>query len=136
MVSQEIIARLLTISCLTGFAGDAALQYLSTFMGGETGWGLKEYFRQHGKAESLFIAGGMMTLFYIIYFVILGLPLNWYCLAIYGVVLDLLFRVTVLFPSLKGYYNHLNYFWSAVWGASPMVMPYGIMLMIDRLSMK
>jgi hypothetical protein len=136
MVSHEIIARLLTISCLTGFVGDAALQYLSTFMGGETGWGLKDYFRQHGKAESLFIAGGMMTLFYIIYFVILGLPLNWYCLAIYGVVLDLLFRATMIFPSLKGYYNHLNYFWSGFWGATPMVMPYGIMLMIDKLSMK
>jgi hypothetical protein len=136
MVSYETIARLLTISCLTGFAGDAALQYLSTFMGGETGWGLKEYFRQHGKAESLFIAGGMMTLFYIIYFVILGLPLNWFYLAIYGVVLDWIFRAAMLFPSLKGYYNHLNYFWSGFWGGTPMLMPYGIMLMIDKLSMK
>jgi cobalamin biosynthesis protein CobD/CbiB len=105
-------------------------------MGGETGWGLKEYFRQHGKAESLFIAGGMMTLFYIIYFVILGLPLNWFYLAIYGVVLDWIFRAAMLFPSLKGYYNHLNYFWSGFWGGTPMLMPYGIMLMIDKLSMK
>ena len=85
MVSYETITRLLTISCLTGFAGDAVLQYLSTFtyLSGKTGWGLKEYFRQHGKAESLFIAGGMMTLFYVIYFVILSLPLIWYYLAIY-----------------------------------------------------
>ena len=134
MVSYETITRLLAISCLTGFAGDAVLQYLSTFtyLSGKTGWGLKEYFRQHGKAESLFIAGGMMTLFYVIYFVILCLPLNLFYLAISGVIIDWIFRVTMLFPSLKGYYNHLNYFWSAtVGGALPMVMPYGIMLLID-----
>lgn len=139
MVSYETITRLLTISCLTGFAGDAVLQYLSTFtyLSGKTGWGLKEYFRQHGKAESLFIAGGMMTLFYVIYFVILCLPLNLFYLAISGVIIDWIFRVTMLFPSLKGYYNHLNYFWSAtVGGALPMVMPYGIMLLIDKLGMK
>ena len=139
MVSYETITRLLTISCLTGFAGDAGLQYLSTFtyLSGKTGWGLKEYFRQHGKAESLFIAGGMMTLFYVIYFVILCLPLNLFYLAISGVIIDWIFRVTMLFPSLQGYYNHLNYFWSAtVGGALPMVMPYGIMLLIDKLGMK
>ena len=139
MVSYETITRLLAISCLTGFAGDAVLQYLSTFtyLSGKTGWGLKEYFRQHGKAESLFIAGGMMTLFYVIYFVILCLPLNLFYLAISGVIIDWIFRVTMLFPSLKGYYNHLNYFWSAtVGGALPMVMPYGIMLLIDKLGMK
>jgi len=138
-VSYETITRLLTISCLTGFAGDAGLQYLSTFtyLSGKTGWGLKEYFRQHGKAESLFIAGGMMTLFYVIYFVILCLPLNLFYLAISGVIIDWIFRVTMLFPSLQGYYNHLNYFWSAtVGGALPMVMPYGIMLLIDKLGMK
>ena len=43
---------------------------------------LKDYFHQHGRAESLFIAGGMMTLFYVIYFVILCLPLNLFYLAI------------------------------------------------------
>lgn len=139
MVSYETITRLLAISCLTGFAGDAVLQYLSTFtyLSGKTGWGLKEYFRQHGNAESLFIAGGMMTLFYVIYFVILCLPLNLFYLAISGVIIDWIFRVTMLFPSLQGYYNHLNYFWSAtVGGALPMVMPYGIMLLIDKLGMK
>lgn len=135
MVSYETITRLLTISCLTGFAGDAGLQYLSTFtfLSGKTGWGLTEYFRQHGSIESLFIAGGMMTLFYVIYFVILSLPLIWYYLAIYGILLDWIFRVTMLFPSLKGYYNHLNYFWSAFWGAVPMLMPYGIILAIDYM---
>lgn len=133
MVKPAIIARLLTISCLTGFIGDASLQYLTKYMGGETGWGLKEYFKQHGPVESLFIAGGMMTLFYIIYFVLLELPLNGCYLAIYGIILDWIFRETMLFPSLEGYYKALNYFWSAFWGAVPMMMPYGIMKLIDAM---
>ena len=133
MVEPKTIARLLTISCLTGFIGDASLQFLSRYMGGETGWGLKEYFKLHGPVESLFIAGGMMTLFYIIYFVFLELPLNWYYLAIYGIILDWIFRETMLFPSLEGYYKALNYFWSAFWGAVPMMMPYGIMKLIDAM---
>jgi hypothetical protein len=29
----------------------------------------------------------------------------------------------MLFPSLKGYYNNLNYFWSGFWGAIPMIIP-------------
>lgn len=133
MVEPKTIARLLTISCLTGFIGDASLQVLSRFMGGETGWGLKEYFKLHGPAESLFIAAGMMTLFYIIYFVFLELPLNWYYLAIYGIILDLIFRETMLFASLEGYYKALNYFWSGFWMAVPMMMPYGIMKLIDAM---
>ena len=67
MTDYKTISRLLTISCFTGFGGDAMLQYLTQFMGGESGWGLKEYFEQHGSMEALFIAGGMMTLFYILY---------------------------------------------------------------------
>ncbi len=130
-MKSEITARLLTISCLTGFFGDAILQLLTRFMGGETGWGLKTYFHQHGYAESLFIAGGMMTLFYIIYLIIFGLPPVWYLLALYGIILDLIFRVTMIFPSLKEYYIQLNYFWSAFWGAVPMIMPLGIMYGIN-----
>jgi hypothetical protein len=134
MTDPITISRLLTISCLTGFIGDATLQLLVRFtsMGGKTGWGLKEYFRQHGPAESLFVAGGMMTLFYVIYLSMLGLPVIWYYLAIYGIILDFIFRKTMLFPSLKGYYQQLNYFWSGFWGAVPMIMPLGIMWGIDR----
>lgn len=115
---------LVSIACLTGFVGDALLQVMTRYgMGGPTGWGLTPYFRHHGPAESLFIAGGMMALFYIIYIDLLHLPVTWYYLAIYGVVLDYIFRVTRLFPSLDGYYAHLNYFWSAFWGAVPMMLP-------------
>lgn len=115
--------KLLAMACLTGFFGDAALQILTKRfnLGGPTGWGLKPYFAQHGTAESLFIAAGMLTLFYVIYLAVL--PVNWVYLAVYGVVLDIFFRKTMLFPSLTGYYAHLNYFWSAFWGAVPMLIP-------------
>jgi hypothetical protein len=105
-------------------------------MGGKTGWGLIEYFRLHGAAESMFIASGMMTLFYVLYLVVFGFPAKWYYLAIYGIILDWIFRVTMLFPSLTGYYTQLNYFWSAFWGAVPMLMPYGIMKIMDYISTK
>ena len=115
---------LLRYACVTGFLGDAGLQFLtkSAGMGGSTGWGLKGYFAQHGATESLFIAGGMLTLFFTLYLMVL--PPNPYYLLIYGVLLDLLFREWRLFPSLSGYYTHLNYFWSAVWGAIPMLLPW------------
>lgn len=125
MVSSEMSLRLVTAACFAGFIGDAILQFLTQKMGmgGETGWGLKPYFRQHGSVESLFIAGGMMTLFYILFLVVLQIPPLWYYLVIYGIVLDWIFRVTMIFPSLEGYYAHLNYFWSAFWGAIPMLIP-------------
>lgn len=130
MVYSAINLQLITISCLTGFIGDYILQILINFMGGKTGWGLRDYFKQHGSAESVFIAGGMMTLFYIIYLILLGLPAIWYYLAIYGIILDLFFRETMIFSSLQGYYDHLNYFWSAFWGAVPMILPLVIMKLI------
>ena len=116
-------AKLISIACITGFVGDVGLQLLTKIMGGPSGWGLRPYFQQHGAAESLFIAGGMMTIFYVIYLYVLGLTPNLYYLAIYGIILDYIFRKTMLFPSLQGYYNHLNYFWSAFWGAIPMILP-------------
>ena len=119
------------IATLVGFFGDAILQVLVKMgMGGQTGWGLKPYFKQHGSTEALFTAAGMMALFFVIY-VATGLPLKLQYLAIYGILLDLLFREANLFPSLKGYYGHLNYFWSAVWGAIPMMIPLLIMKAVN-----
>jgi hypothetical protein len=115
---------IIAIACLTGFIGDAILQLGVYNSVGD--WGLKSYFKQHGLAESLFIAGGMMTLFYIVYIYVLQLPLKWYYLAIYGIILDYIFRKTMVFKSLEGYYAHLNYFWSAFWGAIPMLIPFVI----------
>ena len=112
---------IITIATMTGFFGDLSLQFLSRY---GTGWGLRPYFQQHGPAEALCIASGMMALFYILYVDVLKLPPNIYYLALYGVILDLLFRKFRIFPSLDGYYRHLNYFWSAVWGIIPMIIPY------------
>jgi len=116
---------IIAIACIVGFIGDFLLQMGSKLgLGGTTGWGLKEYFSQHGGIESLFIAGGMMTIFYVIYIYLLKFKVNYINLAIYGIVLDFIFRKLNVFPSLKGYYNYFNYFWSAVWGAIPLMLPY------------
>ena len=119
--------KLVSIACVTGFVGDASLQILTKYlgMGSSTGgWGLKKYFKQHGSPEALFIAGGMMTIFYVIYIYFLRLPLTWYYLALYGIILDYIFRKLEIFPSLDGYYKALNYFWSAFWGAVPLLLPF------------
>jgi hypothetical protein len=131
----NLVTKLLIASCLAGFIGDASLQLLTlkAGMGGPTGWGLKAYFRLHGSAEALFIAGGMMTIFYIIFLFALRLPPTWYYLAIYGVVLDWLFRITMIFPSLDGYYRALNYIESAFWGAVPMLIPLWAVQMLNYL---
>ena len=114
---------LIGAACLTGFTGDFLLQTgVKMGLGGPTGWGLKDYFALHGSAESLFIAGGMMSLFYAL-FLLSGLPVNYRNLALYGIFLDLIFRIFMIFPSLKEYYTFFNYFWSAVWGAIPLCLP-------------
>ena len=42
------------IACLVGFFGDAILQLATKYgMGGPSGWGLNEYFKQHGSPELL-----------------------------------------------------------------------------------
>lgn len=121
---------IISIATVTGFVGDASLQIATKHlkMGGNTGWGLNEYFRQHGASESLFIAGGMLAIFYAFYVYILvellKVPNTALSVIIYAIILDLIFRKFRIFPSLDGYYNHLNYFWSAVWAIIPMLIPY------------
>jgi len=108
---------LLSIACIVGFVGDFLLQII-----GNKNWGLQGYFKQHGPVESVFIAGGMMTIFYVLY-LLLKLPLKLEYLAVYGIVLDLIFRKFRIFPSLDGYYSALNYFESGLWGAIPLMLP-------------
>ena len=115
--------QLLAISCMVGFFGDIGLQILTVLgMGGKTGWGLHEYFRQHGRLEAPFLAAGMMTLFYVLY-LWFKLPINYLSLALYGIILDLIFRFGRVFPSLAGYYKALNLLESGIWGAIPLTMP-------------
>ena len=117
---------LIGIACAIGIVGDSLLQLgVANGLGGPTGWGLKDYFKQHGRAESIFIAGGMMVIFFLILICTPWptRPITFIVLAIYGVLLDLLFREAMIFKSLRGYYEYFNYFWSAVWGAIPLMMP-------------
>lgn len=122
---------IVSIATAVGFIGDAILQILvKNGLGGTSGWGLKQYFNQHGKAESMFTAAGMLAVFFAIY-VSTGLPLKVQYLAIYGIMLDLVFRKTMIFSSLNAYYNSLNYFWSAVWGVIPMIIPLLILKILN-----
>lgn len=123
---------IVAVAIFVGFVGDAILQIAThNGMGGPTGWGLNSYFKKHGRAECLFIAGGMMGLFYAIY-VATGLPINIWTLSLYGIILDLIFRETHLFRSLDGYYKYFNYFWSAVWAIIPMLIPFLVYKLIHR----
>lgn len=121
---------IISIATLVGFIGDAFLQIATKYLklGGKTGWGLNEYFKQHGSMESLFIAGGMLAIFYVFFIYILhkqlNVPYNALSIIIYAILLDLFFRLFKVFPSLNGYYKHLNYFWSAVWAIIPMLLPF------------
>ncbi len=118
---------ILFIAFLVGFFGDLVLQFLSNRgLGGPTGAGLNDYFKQHGNIESLFIAGGMMVLFYGILNVFKS-PLKnemktYAFIALYAIILDLIFREFMIFPSLKGYYSYLNYFWSGFWQVFSMFL--------------
>lgn len=118
-------ASLVIFALATGAIGDLLLQVLvnKAGMGGPTGWGLKPYFRQHGSGEAICTAAGMLGLFYALY-ILLKLPLKWWAIALYSIVLDLVFRKFRLFQSLDGYYAHLNYFWSAIWAIIPMLIPF------------
>jgi hypothetical protein len=125
--------RLVMISILTGFFGDAFLQILARQGIGKCGsWGLKPYFKQHGTAESLFIAGGMMGLFYTLY-AITGLPFEIHWLSLYAVLIDFLFRYTRLFPSLDKYYQCQS-IWrtTTIGGIVPMLIPFIIYKAIYR----
>jgi len=78
----------------------------------------------------MFTAAGMMSLFYAL-FLMSGIPVNYKTLAVYGVLLDLIFRKLMIFKSLEGYYSYFNYFWSAVWGIIPLCLPLFIAKMAN-----
>lgn len=119
------LSDLISIACIVGFIGDALLQFgiKVLHLGGKTGWGLKSYFLRHGQAESMFTAAGMMTLFYVLYIYLVPFPVTYLYLAIYGIVVDLIFRQMMIFSSLTGYYEYFGYIGSAFWMAFPMMIP-------------
>jgi hypothetical protein len=103
-----------------GFCGDFGLQLISKYKGDIVG--LKNYFKQHGSLESMFIAGGMMYLFALIY-VWMGFPKKNIYLFIYGGILDIIFRNFGLSTSLNNtYYKNISPINSFIWGGLPFVM--------------
>ena len=125
---------IVSIACITGFIGDASLQLLNKYLhfGGSTGWGLKAYFNQHGPAESTFIAGGMMTLFYVFYIIYLHVanaPPSYLHLAIYGGLLDLSDKMK---PLAKYYAPEAiskvtdtdGHIWGLPWDIGPAILWY------------
>ncbi len=116
--------KLITIACVSGFFSDAVLQVFTKFIEGPSGGlGLKPYFKQHGSLESMFISAGMTAIFYIIYIYLFKLPILWYYIALYGILIDFLFRKLSLYKGLYGYYKSVNYFWSGFFASLSMVLP-------------
>lgn len=117
----------LTISFFVGFIGDLILQSLpSNYL---SNYGLDSYFNLHHPIESMTIAGGLMFILSWIY-LFLNIPLNIFYLALFGIGMDLCFRHLNIYPSLNDYYSKLNHFWTGLWGAIPMVLPYIIYKLI------
>jgi hypothetical protein len=116
---------LITIAFMVGLVGDMLLQIYTNNVGDDMG--LKNYFIQHGKVESLLIGAAIVCFAYILYMVVLQLPLSYTNLFIYGILVDFVFRFTRFFPSLNEYYDKLNIFQTAVIGGSgPAILPYFI----------
>lgn len=90
-------ARVVPIAFLVGVAGDFATQVLPH------GDGLMQYFTQHGRIESLLIAGGVMAGVFSL-FLLTGLKLTILSAVILGVVMDLTGRFGAI-PSLREFYS-------------------------------
>ena len=107
---------------IVGFISDALLQLICKIRGNIAK--LKLYFLLHGPLESMYIAGGMMYSFGMIYTYFISKP-NFIYLFIYGGMLDIIWRQFGLFPSLNyTYYTANNQIESFIWGGIPMVLPY------------
>jgi len=107
---------------IIGMIGDFLLQQIVKYHPNGDFAGLKSYFKIHGSFESLLIAGGMMYFFGIL-FDLLKQPKTSFNLAIYGTILDILFREFRLFHSLDDYYKALTPLQSIIWAIIPMNLP-------------
>lgn len=110
---------------LFGAFGDVVLQGLYSMdhpYFGSDPWGLEEYFKQHGRMESVLIAGGLTSGFHWSANKLLSptlWPLGPLTYAAYGAVVDVLFRTFMPMPSLKNYYQKLPWWMSIFWAAFP-----------------
>lgn len=92
---------------LVGALGDASLQAIVKSSSEKNKFGLLTYFEQHGTAESIFTAAGMMGVFTALYDVIDPSMMSGGLMA-YGTLLDLIFRYARIMPSLDDYYKKFN----------------------------
>lgn len=121
-------------ACFVGLFGDLLMQILGRYVPYYKKCCLSEYFKQHGVAESLFIAMGLMSFIYIFYIYVLKFPLKWYYLALYGIVLDLIFRVARVFPSLDQFYDNHGYIFTAILGgAVPILIPFVFVKLLEYI---
>ena len=104
-----------------GVFGDAILQIIVNNSKLDNKWGLKSYFKKHGSFESLFIAGGMLHTFTLMYLSI-DPTFNTIGLIIYGSLLDICFRYFYLFPSLNDYYKSNSSIITTFWGYFPFIL--------------
>jgi hypothetical protein len=89
-------SRVIPLAFAVGFFGDWAAQLLPH------GQGLKTYFAQHGKFESMLIAGAALTLVFSLYYAT-RLEFTLWTVVILGVVIDLVARFGLI-PSLRPFY--------------------------------
>jgi hypothetical protein len=124
---------LIGIATLVGFVGDIGVQLaVENDWLGKNGAGLKVYFAQHGRSESLFIASGLMAFFYTLY-AMTGLPFKLQYIAVYAVLLDFMFRYGKVFNSLDGFYRENSIPITTTMGAIiPFILPLLILKLVKR----
>ena len=117
MVNLKLSSKnLISVSCVTGFVGDALLQFLSKFMGGPTGWGLIPYFKHHTILSAFLLAAfaGAIAQFFILQIHKLPTKSNdvySYLLVTFIIsgIVGLFMQYSGLYPILdETYYKHLG----------------------------
>ncbi len=103
---------------LIGVTGDAALQGLNKYTSKGKDWGLDTYFAQHGPVESLFIAGGMLVGFELLYDLIFPTK-EYLSLFMLGGIIDVAVRMTMPMESLKDYYEQNHPLYTIFWAGFP-----------------
>lgn len=103
---------------IIGVLGDAGLQAFNKYTSYGKDWGLDTYFAKHGSVESLFIAGGMLVGFELLYDKIFPTKEYLYLFALGGII-DVVFRTTMPMASLEDYYNQNHPLFTIFWAGFP-----------------
>ena len=103
---------------LIGVFGDIGLQLFNKYSEKGKDWGLDTYFKQHGPIESVFIAGGMLVGFDILYDFIFPQK-EFFQLFLLGGIVDVIFRTTMPMKSLEDYYYQNHPLFTIFWAGFP-----------------